>query len=188
MNHQNHKTNKNNNKRLATWTNLSGIPSRSSASEVRRLSIPFAISTSGGGIYTGAFGPTFIRTNCTEWASYAARYQEYRVLAIKVAIAESDNSNAGAYIIWSTDRSGGASVPSTAAAAFASAGAKVMDPNSTQKTFSSYQARATDIEDQNFSSVGINATSFQIFLYLNNGATKTYTAFVEAAVEFRGPQ
>jgi hypothetical protein len=52
-----------------------------------------------------------------------------------------------------------------------------------------YQARAIDLEDMNFTAVGVNATTFQCIVYGQSGVSLNCgTLFVEWAVEFRSTQ
>jgi hypothetical protein len=66
---------------------------------------------------------------------------------------------------------------------------KLFNLNTTSARPIEYAARAIDLEDMNFTAVGVNAATFQVILAANSGATTNYgQLFVEWAVEFRSTQ
>jgi hypothetical protein len=188
------KTNKNKTK-IPSWTALVRVIGKEGASEIRRCSAILPLSTDGTGFAKLAIGAGTVRTNpATEWASYAARFQEYRVLAMKVSLVVgalgANPVNELDFVIFSTDRSGALTVPASGGANWANDNPKVFNGVSTDRRLLEYEARAIDLEDQDFSPVGTTITNFAIFLTASGSVSITgvATLFCEWMVEFRGTQ
>ncbi len=179
-----------------TWTNISGVKNGQVPGDVRRLTIVSTAASGAAGVYSGnsVSGSSLNLTN--EWSSLSSRWQEYRVLAIKMTFVPrypvgyvSAATGATAYVngllYIATDRSGAgtyASVP-----ALMSATGSKMYPTSKQVV---YEARALDLDDQLFNDVGTLTSNFRIVFGLTDLAAATsvthYDTLVEFMVEFRG--
>jgi len=172
------------------WVNLKNIRPISKT-EIRRITYIMNGTVSAGTFDLVSLSPATFIANATEWASYIARYQEYRFLAIAVHVsattaATSIPSSGG--IICATDRSGTASNPGSGAALWALDAAKVFESNYTNKEMIRYEVKAIDLEDQNYTPVANTSTPFQLFvgLDLSAASTTSFRYYCEALVEFKG--
>lgn len=175
--------------RKTNWTRLVG-PQRANSSEVRRLTtIPGSQTTTASGSITLRFTNSSV-SGAQEWSSYSARYVEARVLSIRVHISplEPATSISNGTGVFGTDRSGG--VASTTFAQVWALQAPKLYTTQMVKPFT-YEARAIDLEDQDFSptssapvlSFGINGS----FTSLSFSQVALFV-LVEYMVEFRGTQ
>jgi len=161
------------------------------ATEVRRLTYFIRQSPNGNGLLP-AINAAYMRANCPEWASYAARWTQYRLLEIRLCftlwqmVAGVTPTFVNDLGVVATDRSGILALPTTIGAVFAMAGAKtfLMLPTSVP---SRYKARAIDLEDQNYSPVSVSSTAFQVFVATSSSSPATALA-IEFMVEFKGSQ
>jgi hypothetical protein len=180
--------------RRQDWVRLSTVGNLRPAELVRRLSYAttktIAATTAG---YN--FSPTDVRASSTEWSSIAALYSQYRVLAIRLNFI-GDNINYTAtnsphvqYLLCGTDRSGSTSAGASANAVWALDQPKVFNIQTVTPVPITYEAKAIDLEDQNYVASSSNQTSFSIPVWLStNWASGSISlfVFVEAMVEFKG--
>jgi len=174
----------------ANWTSLARVH-KSLGSFTRRCTYISGISTGGGGSAVGVVGAALLRSSAVEWNSMAARFVEYRILAIRVSLASgiaAANANS-AFVIFATDRSGVATTPTTPTGTYAFSEAKLFNGAMTTPQVIEYEARALDLEDQLFTPVGTTAGTYQVYFYIQGtSATQIYEYAVEFMVEFRGQQ
>ncbi len=150
----------------------------------RRVTGAIGMSTNGSGVFILTVNPTWIRANATEWPNLSARYVEYRVLSIRVHLVM---LNVATLAVMATDRSGTGISPGTVASIWALQGAKVYNGDETSVTPASYEARAIDLEDQNYTSVSTNALTFGVSILVQGpNTTAVGSLLVEALVEFKG--
>ncbi len=145
---------------------------------IRRLTLPAQTLTT----LTGVVLTTGTVTSCGEWASESSRWCEARVLAIRAHLIP--NTTAGFPMIVATERSGALTAPGSAAVAYQMASAKLIYIGATVGKVQCVEARALDLEDQNFDAVGALANRFAIQMFNPSGVTQGY--YVEFIVEFRG--
>jgi len=166
------------------WVRLGGPQGPSTI--VRRM-------TSVVTVVTGASSSTIIKsggvTSAIEWSGVTAAWQEYRVLAMRLQFstaqyATGSVANVGDWVVG-TDKSA-ALAAQTSGGVFALENAKVFDSASTESRLASYEARATDLEDQLFNPVGTTASTFAIHVIQASGVS--LAVYVEYAVELRGAQ
>jgi len=178
--------------------NFSNFGAQKTASECRRLTYSVNIQTnSTSGSFQLVVGSSYLRSNAVEWANYAARWVEYRVVRTRVfyaPITGASTGAAGGHVTFGVDRSGvivaGALGSPTV---WALAGGKVFNHNNTERALVKYSAVATDLEEQNFTAVGSNSVSYSICCSFNtpgnvSGPTSIGVLFIDWLVEFRGPQ
>lgn len=185
-----------------SWTQLSGVRSSANSRETRRLtSWTNTVMTTGAG---GAFaaGPIVANngaSSATEWSSFAARFTEARVLAVRVtlfprypqgyfAAATGATAAAQGQVVLVSDRSGQAPALTSMGQAVAFAG--VIRPTSEKV---SLEVRATDLEDQLFTATtGAITLNFRILTGCQNIAAGVavahYDMLSEWMVEFQSPQ
>jgi len=122
-----------------------------------------------------------------EWSGLLNQlYTEARVIAMRVHFAVPASQTTFGYVLAGTDRSGALAVATLASQVFALQNAKLWNFPSGNKESISYEAKALDLEDQNFSAVSSMASSFAIqWLNSTNSSIATFTEFL---VEFRGNQ
>jgi hypothetical protein len=170
------------------WGKLTSQGSR----EIRRLTYSGQLTANGAGFVGANFNAAYVRANAVEWANYAARFTEYRLLGTRVHITQPfvvATGLEGGSVIMSTDESGAATTPTSLQLAWQQGNAKVFNLDQTTPKPITYSARAVDLEDQDFTPVGISATTFQIFLAVNGGVSSIVCQFfIEFSVEFRSPQ
>lgn len=172
------------------WNKVAG----QSQSELRRITFNALLTTNGAGFNSLLIGSTYLRANGVEWASYAARFTEYRILGVRVHLTSAPGQLGSGIepegpLLLSVDNSGTLAAPTTIAAVWGMAKPKLFNLNTTSARPIEYAARAIDLEDMNFTAVGVNAATFQVILAANSGATTNYgQLFVEWAVEFRSTQ
>ncbi len=184
------KKTKGSNNKPGSWTYLTSVSAPAGLTLVRRLTYVTSVSTAVGVNYF-KYGPTELRASAAEWGSFAARYQQYRVIAIKVGVipnnqASQSSTNYISYVVFSTDRSGTSGTPTSAASIFSGDAPKVYNLDYTGMAVPSYQAKAIDLEDQNYTSVATNQTSFQVLGTLQGNGSAPCTVLVEWMVEFKG--
>jgi hypothetical protein len=156
----------------------------------RRISIAVNVANNSSSIAATAINAAYMRANAQEWSNLAALYTEYRILKTRVKqldIAQNAaNTNYGA-IVACTDRSGVATTPSTPAAAYALEDPEVFNMDSTIPFPWVYTTRALDLEEQNFTAVGVNATTYQVFVVSSGGVPSgnVYSLYIDWIVEFR---
>jgi len=161
------------------------------ATEVRRLTYFIRQAPNGNGLLP-AINAAYMRANCPEWASYAARWTQYRMLQIRLCftlwqmVAGVTPTFVNDLGVVATDRSGILALPTTIGAVFGMAGAKafLMLPTSVPCR---YVARAIDLEDQNYTPVSVSSTAFQVFVATSTVSPSTVLA-IEFMVEFKGSQ
>jgi hypothetical protein len=184
--------------RKQRWTNLTNLPSRAGASVVRRLSYaPGAIAANGAGLTTVKISSATFIANAPEWASFVARYTEYRFLSIRIFPTEPPVStlttvSVSGIVCVGTDRSGQLGAPASQAVVWGLQSPKLLVYDSTQHNPPSYEARAIDLEDQNFqasSTAGSNLPAFAINFTHNGPVSANNIQYLaEAMVEFKGMQ
>jgi hypothetical protein len=64
------------------WNKVAG----QSQSELRRITYSAQVSTNGAGFHSLLVGSAYMRANGVEWASYAARFTEYRILGVRLRL------------------------------------------------------------------------------------------------------
>ncbi len=175
-------------KSKASWVQLLGVSANPGAHEVRRLTAPATnITTSAGGT---AFGRILSSAaiSATEWASYAARYTEARVLAMRFhVVAAAGSAITSDRIILSTDRSGILAAPASEQAVWAQTAPKIFIDAMVVPGV--YEVRATDLEDQLFDAVTTMTNRFGIqYAAFGTASTTIFSLLPEYMVEFRGPQ
>jgi hypothetical protein len=170
------------------WNKVAG----QSQSEVRRITYSQILTTAGTGLVSFTVGSTLLRASGVEWASYAARFTEYRILGVRIYATDAPVVGVVAAtgpMIVSTDNSGSATPPTTVALAWGMAKPRIYNIDQTTPKGIEYSARAIDLEDMNFSPVGAAQPTFQVFVFASSGATvNVATLFIEWAVEFRSTQ
>ncbi len=181
---------------------LSNVPNAPGHTSVVRLTLAgFLATTDANGRFTQAFAATTRAQLCTQWASYAARFTQFRVLGIKLTYEPDINVSfydgtggvtavrtVGGMIVC-TDRSGALTSPSGAGSettAWAETSAKVFNVGKRW----TYQAHAIDFEDQQYQAVTGTGNFYSVFVVGELlTASVTYGAvYEEYAVEFKGPR
>ncbi len=154
------------------------------SSIVRRCTSLLTATTNGSGFYGGVITTSSV-TSTQEWSNLAARWSEARVLQIKVHYIDSvSNFNA---IVFSTDRSGALTAPTTNLQVWGGDAAKVFNADVQTPQTPKYSARAIDLEDQDFAAVGAMTNNYSIRVGLSGTASTAIAyLFVEYMVEFRG--
>ncbi len=175
------------------WVNTTPLTRLRPASVVRRLSY---VSTASISASTGLLiNPASVRSTANEWGSISAIYTQYRVLAIRVRTMVNATSVIGqtsvgspAYVMYGTDRSGSIAATASPNSIWALDQPFVHALPTLDSVLPSYEARAIDLEDQNYVAVGSNQTSFGILLVIvtSNSVAFNYWNFVDALVEFKG--
>jgi hypothetical protein len=186
---------KNKGKRLVSFTSLKGFGNQKSAVEYRRLTYTGTLTTTAAGFYSVIFNSTFLRGFAPEWASYAARFTEYRLLRTRVHVSCPNQiltaaSYSGNQFVMATDRSGALANPTTIAQTYSLAGSKAFQIPNTQNVPLKYEDSAIDLEDQSYSPVTTNSNDFAIVLCYASTSISTVFAsvYVEFMVEFKGAQ
>lgn len=129
-------------------------------------------------------------TGAQEYGNVAALYSEARVLAIKLTLVAVVNTGfLPSYAIFGTDRSGALLAASftSVASIWGLQNAQLHTLPTSDKSPITYEARATDLEDQLFDAIGSATNRFAIFLQ-HVMANTTVSVFREYLVEFRGSQ
>lgn len=184
------KKNKNKNKKLKMpgFISLKNFGNQANISEFRRFSGTSTMTGGGTGFASSNISSTILRASTTEWAQYALRWTEYRIIRIKVHFVPYTGN---VYqLVMFVDRSGVASI-STMSAAWASNGAKIYNGTNNTMKCAVMSGLAQDLEEQNFAPVGTNSTTFSVQV-----ACQGFTAAVlplgalyyEFMVEFKGSQ
>lgn len=181
------KKNKNKNKGAPGkgWISKRGFGNQADASEFRRITIYSTLTTNAGSFVNLNVNSSVIRTS-PEWASYSARWTEYRIIRIKSHIDL--NSNATQCVTF-IDRTGAASI-TTMVQAWSSNGSKVINTGATMNKLPSVTGVADDLEEQLFTATGSNAATFsnQISAVSSGASQGIGGVYSEALVEFRGAQ
>jgi len=166
---------------------------------VKRMTIPNGTVSSSAGsiIVVTTFSAALVQSNpATEWSSFAARYQQFRVrrmrlhliAAFNVSEAAVENGNAMYYSDWI-----GASVPSSAAQVLADEGA-VVRSSFKDHTLSATWVRNPNAKLWNPTNAALPvANSFGVALCSGTAgqflaSTVIFTYALEFEVEFRGSQ
>lgn len=171
---------------VKSFTQMAAVAAPAGVSEIRRLSYNQAVTTNGAGFVGLLVGPGLLVASATEWANYAARWQEYRVLATKVTMTN-EGAQTSDFVIFATDRGGLASTPVSVTALWATSGAKVFNGVLTQKEPITYEAKAIDLEDQLYTPVANTAVTYQVLMgTIGPPTTATFQVFVEWMVQFKG--
>jgi hypothetical protein len=188
------KRNRKSNQQLAplirgpNWNKVAG----QSQSELRRITYSQILTTAGTGLVSFTVGSTLLRASGVEWAFYAARFTEYRILGVRIHATDTPVAgvvNSQGPLLIATDNSGSATPPTTVALIWGMAKPKVFNIDQTTPKGIEYSARAIDLEDMNFTPVGTAASTFQVFVFGSSGATTNIAyLFIEWAVEFRSTQ
>jgi hypothetical protein len=168
------------------WNKVAG----QSQSELRRITYSAQVSTNGAGFHSLLVGSAYMRANGVEWASYAARFTEYRILGVRLYLTTAPGETGlDGPVLLAVDNSGVLGAPTTIAQVWGMAKSKLFNINTTSPRPIEYAARAIDLEDMNFTAVGVNATTFQAILAAQSSFSLAYGyLFVEWAVEFRSTQ
>jgi hypothetical protein len=165
---------------------------------VKRMTIPSQVLNTGAGVViaVASISSSLVEANpATEWASFAARYQQYRVRAIRVtgkAVLPIQSATAAHGALYRGDYIG-SSAPTTSAQVFSDENVR---ENATHRDFSDivtwkrnpnaklWNPTSAAIPTANqFAWVAARATSPQL-----TTATTYYALAVEYEVEFRGSQ
>lgn len=159
--------------------------------EVRRLSLTGAMTTTAAGTFAkniAAATAGWGLSSTTEWSSYSARFTEYRVLAIKVTVVPyTVSASSEASMVLSTDRSGAVGAPANLNVCWAGTAPRVFFTGQVKP--GSYEAKAIDLEDQDYSPVGTIISTFSVQAFATGPvSTQLFGAYVEYLVEFKGPQ
>jgi len=177
--------------KLVSWTSLTSVNVKPNTSETRRMTYVSSVVLTAATFNTQSFTCASVRSTCTEWASYSPRWSEYRILAMKVHVSSIPTTPASSTtVMCATDRSGvGPNTLATPAAFLASTNVKIFEADHTDKKLITYEARAIDLEDQDFTPVNTNSTAFSIYVALHAGAAVSTGTLIyfEAMVQFRGP-
>ncbi len=186
--------------RLASWTSLTRVNTRSDLTETVRLSSNSALSSVGASILTRYLSASQA-SSCPDWASFAARFTEYRVLALRIhyfpafpdanpttaAFAAPTTAVTHGVLAVGTDRSAALAAPASFGAVSQLAAVKY---HWTARPWV-YEARAIDFEDQQFTPVTTTTNYFSVQVAsrgtLNSGTTYGDIC-VEAMVQFKGRQ
>lgn len=168
------------------------------SSIVKRMTYQTQVTSSGAGAAIISINSGDVRANpAVEWASFAARYTDYRVLAMKLTYlpryktAVNDGTNtlyaAGAGVTW-TDPAGSV-VVTTVAQGYALESSKLCDGCTRFKV----AMRATQVEHMMFNSTGVTipaANNMRLGFVIGalDNSTLYGNYFVEWVVELRGSQ
>jgi len=160
--------------------------------EQRRLTYFVGITTTAGGLAFFQVNSALLRSSSAEWASYAARFTEYRILGLKIHVMTSPGgtlaTNQG-FCIIAQDQSGTLATPTTTAAMWGLADSRVWNLDDTLPRGIVYTAKAVDLEDLNYTAVTTSSTTFQVFVHITGlASTQIASAFLEWCVEFKSPQ
>lgn len=178
------KKNKNKGNPGKGWVTKRGFGNQADASEFRRISIFSTLVTDVVGFKNLNVNSSVIRTS-PEWASYAARWTEYRIIRIKSHIYLNGQAT---QCVTFVDRTGAVAV-TTMTQAWSSNGAKVINPMNSMNKLPSVTGVADDLEEQLFTAVGTNAATFSTQITVQGAASVSNGGvFTEALVEFRGAQ
>jgi len=184
---------------MVRWEQLAPVPNAQQTSEIRRLTLAFTTMSSGGSLTGSATVLTSGVTSATEWANYSARWTQARVLSLRIRIVPVPlvgtvasgvpTTTQPSYIVIGTDRSGALS-SGTIAATQALAAVKYAMFNIASPKLITYEAQASDFEDQNFDPVGSMVSRFGIQMsWIGPSASVAVGAYaVEYGVQFRGPR
>jgi hypothetical protein len=178
-----------------TFISLKGFNGLKHASEFRRMTVTGPLTTNAAGLATFPVNVAYLRSNSTEWASYAARFTEYRLLKIRVHLTQSvytgpGNANNTNFVIY-TDRSGILAGATTSNAAYAYSGARAFNVPFTGHSPITYSDSAIDLEDQLYTAVGTSSVDFAVVIFYLNASQVSQTVmqfYIEFMVEFKGTQ
>lgn len=164
-----------------------------------RLTQLLSIAPAAGGSWNGTgVISTAGASSTTEWGSFAARYSEARVVAIKahfvptypvgyVAASSGSTAYVSGRLAIGTDRSGAYTAPTSIQSALSLQNSRLV---ATHEPFV-YEVRATDLEDQLFTSTTAAVPAYYRMLFgtdntIAGSANTVYNIFVEYMVQFRG--
>jgi hypothetical protein len=132
-------------------------------------------------------------TSTTEWASYAARWTEARVLELRLSFlpfgaSVAANPNDAAAAVVAADRSGALAVPTTFGQVWALADPTLFTDQMVKPT--RYSVRAIDLEDQDFQPVTSLAATFAAQYAASSASASSTILFLSTdfLVEFKGTQ
>ncbi len=176
-----------------SWVNLSRIPRIGNI--IRRLTVVAAITTNASGFASAVINSTYLRANATEWSSCAALYTEYRIIRTRMHVcpqlpaASTAGTNFAGPIIFYCDRSGASAALASLTAAFAYDTSKPFNFWQTTPKPIKYDTQAIDLEEQNFTSTGVNSTTFSVGYVFSDPSAASVTVgslLIEWLVEFKG--
>jgi len=162
----------------------------------KRMSFPFLVASTGGGVIplTSVLSGACQTIPASEWASFAARYQQYRVRCIRMRLKPGFPSTISATVPHTTFFVGdyiGASVPASAA--------QVLSDERSQ-IFGTYQTVVYEVDWTknpnaklwNPTSAAIPTANEYAIVFTGNGSLPAtqpiFTGELEWDVEFRGSQ
>jgi len=177
----------------ASWVTLAQLSRNPGATEIRRCtSVPGVLSTTASAVLFGRVLSN-AATSSTEWANYAVRYVEARVLAVRLNFLPFGTSSAAAPMdvvagVIATDRSGALSTPTSWGQVWALADPRPFTDQMV-KPFT-YQAQAIDLEDQDYQPVGALGATFSVLYAVSAQVGNSACLFLatDFLVEFKGPQ
>lgn len=180
------------------WVALAGPPNRANQSDVRRLTLPWTVATNAGGFLVLQLPSTLV-TTASEWASFSARFTLYRVLSMRLRFqfmplvitvaAGTPTATAPPLAVFATDRSGSVTAPASPQAVAQLQNAIYHSGTVATPKLASYEARALDLEDQEYISTSTSAAKFAIVVGYQGplgGTTNVGLYTIEFAVEFKG--
>jgi len=184
--------------RKADWTVLAGPPNRQNSVDIRRLTLPWTVATNVGGVLVLLLPSTLV-TTANEWASFSARFTLYRVLAMRLRFqfmpvvvtvaAGVPTATAPSLAVVGTDRSGSLAAPASPSAVSQLQNVKYHSGTVSSPKLLTYEARAVDLEDQDYISTTTSAARYAIIVGYQGplaGVTNVGLYTIEFAVEFKG--
>ncbi len=176
------------------WIRATSMPTVQPV-ELRRFTIVQALTFDTTGKSVNGWNAAVLRANSAEWSSYAARFQQYRILRIKVTLvppADTASGQESFYVLTAIDRTGAMANPTTIGQIGAMQESKLFNGALTVAKPITVSATATDLEDMNYTPVGTSSSAFQLFTWVQNHATGSgYSAGLVKAeywVELKGNQ
>ncbi len=146
------------------------------------------ISSNGVGVMASEI--TFNPNTTAEWASFAARYLEYRVLAVLAEFHPRPIVNTtgviGAPVVFATNKGGAFGTPSSRVQVFSLTNPKVGHSMKVMK----YEIRPDDYTDLDVGSTGSPSSEFSLLLYSDSMTVSTtfYDVFFTWVVQFSSRQ
>jgi len=159
------------------------------ATEQRRITVAGTLTTLAGGFVGFLINTALMRTG-NEWASYAARYAQYRLLGVRVHITDTPAaSQPSGSVVLATDESGSLPAPVSALVNWQAGKPRVYNLDQTSTRPITYEARAVNLDQLNYTAVGVSATTLQILIAINGPATAAVAQYyAEWCVEFKSIQ
>jgi len=179
-----------------SWKKIVGLTEVAGAGVVRRLTFTGSATTNAAGIFVVNASTVGMRANSYEWSAISALYQEYRLLAAKISVTAGFPqalivpSTDLASVVCGTDRSGALTPPTTAPGIFQLDDVKLYNGDYTEKAPIVYSAKAIDLQNQLFTPIGTNATSFILYVGIIGDFSTANIAqyWIEWVAEFKGAQ